>query len=213
MHHVIPKQEIHRSESIDLILFLGDLRRGIVKFRWLLIGMLLLCSVISFAKAWLTDSLQYTCKAVYAVHTEHSAAASDSGLSVYAFFYHDGLANQLSDVFSYAVDSEITQERICADLGLTELSAELSAEFVPRSNMLTLTVTGDDPQMTYDVMQSLVRNYTVVTDAVIGRTQLAEIEAPQLPTSPSNRGVWIIAVFQGLVIGVIADDGTLCTVP
>ena len=88
---------------------------------------------------------------------------------------------------------------------MTELSAEFSAEFVPRSNMLTLTVTGDDPQITYDVMQSLVRNYTAVTDAIIGRTQLAEIEAPRLPTVPSNRGAWFIAMVKGLVIGIIAD--------
>lgn len=191
--------------NIDIQIFLHDIWRGLFKFRWLWAGIFLLFGAVPLVHGILSDTPQYTCSAVYAVHTERSAAASDSGFSVYAFFYHDGLANQLSNVFSYAVASEITHERICADLGLTELSAELSAEFVPRSNMLTLTVTGDDPQITYDVMQSLVRNYTAVTDAIIGRTQLAEIEAPRLPTVPSNRGAWFIAMVKGLVIGIIAD--------
>lgn len=198
---------MHKSDgiNIDIRVFLRDIWRGFLKFRWRLAGIFFLFGAVPFIHGMLLDTPQYTCSAVYAVHTERSAAALDSGFSVYTFFYHDGLANQLSNVFSYAVASEITHERICADLGLTELSAELSAEFVPRSNMLTLTVTGDDPQITYDVMQSLVRNYTAVTDAIIGRTQLAEIEAPRLPTVPSNRGAWILAVFRGLVIGAIAD--------
>ena len=202
--------EIKKENAVaekDITLYLSDFWRGFLKFWWIGVLMGLLLGSVSFYKSYIQYVPVYKSSATFTVHMENDTLTGDGGMSAYSFFYDRTTADQLAIVFPYVMDSNILQERVCRDMNVSVMPATVSVSCVAGTNMLTITTTGSDPQATYDVLLSVIDNYSYVTEYIIGPTQLNVIASPELPTTPINALEWqketVKSVMTGLLIGAV----------
>lgn len=203
MNENVNRREATEEDSIDLLVLLGDLWRGIIKFWWIVVLFALLVGGIQFYRSYIRFEPIYTCSATYTVQTENTNIGGDDNSDAYTFNYNKYNSNQLEDVFPYIVKSDVVTQKVCLELGTEKMPAKISATCVPESNMVTLTAKGTDPELTYATLKSVEKNYSSVSEYIIGRTKLITISEPVLPVSPSNSGAWVSSVAKGAAVGML----------
>ena len=186
----------------DLTFHLSDVWKGFVKFWAIGVALAILFGGIMFYKSYVSFSPVYRASATFTVHTENATLSGDGGLSAYSFYYDRGTADHLASVFPYVIQSNILQKRVCEDLGTTHMPASISASCVSGTNMVTLTSTGSDPEMTYKVLLSVIDNYPYVTEYMIGNTRMIMIAEPEIPETPINTLSWRSSTAKGALTGL-----------
>ncbi len=183
--------------------YFSDFWRGFVKFWW--IGAL--CAILlgggMFYKSYTSYVPQYTASATFTVYTQNAVLSGDGGMSAYSFYYDRGSASQLASVFPYVLKSEILQKQVCRELNVDKMPASVSVTCVDETNMITLTTTGKDPQLTYDTLICVTENYSKVSEYIIGQTKLVMITPATVPTEPSNSFSWHRDTLSGVFLGVL----------
>ncbi len=144
----------------------------------------------------------YSSYVTFTVHTQE-IGISGVGMTSYTFSYNRATANQLSTTFPNIIKSNILQDVICNDLGITYLPVTLSASSVSGTNMFTITAEGADPQLTYDILLSVIKNYPIVADYVIGNTDLEILSEPAVATAPSNYPDYKSEIIKGAGAGIV----------
>lgn len=182
----------------DVTLYLSDFWRGFVKFWWVGIVLGLVFGVVALYIGYVTFIPEYEVSATFTVHTENNTLADDA----YAYYYNRSTANELATVFPHVFQSRLLSNRVCKDLGIEAMPAEVSAKCVSGTNMITLTTTGKDPQVAYDVLLSVIDNYSYITEYIIGPTRLVSLSPPEVPSEPSNELVWYTVVLNGMLVGL-----------
>lgn len=206
----ISKNDQNTVSSEEIVtIYLSDLWRGFVKFWWLLALLMFLCGGAMFYRSYIRYTPMYRATATFAVHTENAVLQGESGLSAYSFYYDRNTADQFASVFPYILQSNILQQQVREDLGLSYMPASVSASVVSGTNMVTLTTTGTNPQLIYDVLLAVLDNYSTVSEYIIGRTKLVMITTPQVPTAPYNTHAWKTTTMKGLLIGFVLGAGLI----
>ena len=195
------------SSEQSITIYLSDLWRGFVKFWWVIAILMLLFGGFMFYRGYIRFTPIYKSSVTFTVHTENATLEGESGISAYSFYYDRNTADQLANVFPYVLQSNILQKQVCEDLGLEYMPASVSVSCVPGTNMVTLTTTGTDPQLTYDVLIAVLDNYSTVSEYIIGRTKLIIITEPQVSKVPSNTHSWKSGTKKGILVGFILGIG------
>ena len=205
-------ENIRKTASSDeeITIYFSDFWRGFVKFWWIIALLAILFGGMMFYRSYIRYSPLYKASATFAVHTENPVLEGENGVSAYSFYYNRTSADYLEKVFPYILQSNILQKQVCEDLDVSYMPASVSATCVAGSNMVTLTTTGANPQLTYDVLLSVTENYSSVAEYVIGRTKLVMITEPQVPQTPSNTYAWKQTTLKGVLIGMAL--GVCCIV-
>lgn len=194
-------QKKSSAEEPELIeIQFHEIFRAFAKFWWLCLLLIVLCGGIMFYKSYICFTPTYQSSVTFTVQTQEPGV-SGMGITSYSFSYNRAATNQLSSTFPTIIKSNILQDVICNDLGLSYFPCTLSASSVSGTNMFTITATGYDAQLTYDVLQSVIKNYPAVAEYVIGNTVLNILNESELPTSPSNRFAYRRQVLKGALIG------------
>ncbi len=193
--------------TVDIRVWFSDIWRGAVKFGWVAVALAVLFGGVQFYRSYICFVPSYQSTATFTVQTENEVLSGDSGVSAYSFYYDRETADQLATVFPSIVSNEVLKKQVCADLDVKRMPAAVSATCVTGTNMITLTAEGDDPQLTYDTLLSVIDNYSSVADYIIGRTKLVMINEPVVATEPSNSNAWIMSVFYACVVGFILGVG------
>ncbi|MGN0299320.1 MAG: polysaccharide biosynthesis tyrosine autokinase [Lachnospiraceae bacterium] len=81
------------------------------------------------------------------------------------------------------LNSSIMKKKVQQDLGLANLNMEASASVIAETNLLTLTVTADSPQLAYKSIRSIMNNYSSLSESVLGNNILEVLKEPQVPLS------------------------------
>lgn len=165
--------------------------------------MALLLGAVQFYRFYIRFSPSYSVSATFTVHMGNDTLSADGSISSYSFDYDKTMADQLAVVFPYVMQSNIVQERVCKDLGVPLMPAAVEVTCIAGTNMITITTTGTDAQMTYDVLLSVIDNYSYVTEYIIGPTKLVMISSPEVPTEPDNAVVWKEETAIGILIGLL----------
>lgn len=117
------------------------------------------------------------------------------------------LASTLSVSFDYLINNEVFYEIIKQDIGLDYMPSIITISAVEDTNILSIIVSGSDPEMNLNVINSVMANYSSVAEFVLGDTELTVLEEPTLNDVPLNPYSPISAVvkfvFIGFVLGVI----------
>lgn len=196
-----PVNKNNNGSSVELRIFLGDIWRGVRKFGWVVAALAVLLGGVQFYRSYTSFVPAYNVSATFTVHTENEVLTGDNGIAAYSFYYDRETADQLATVFPHIISNQILRTKVCNDLGVTSMPASVSAKCVQGTNMVTLTATGTDPQMTYDTLLSVIDNYPELADYIIGRTKVVMINEPSVPEKPSNEGAWIASVSRAVLIG------------
>jgi len=193
------------EENARIELYISDLWRGFVKFWWICLSLSLIFAIAMFSFSYLSFTPRYTASATFTVQTQDVNASGDA-VSSYSFYYNRTTAAQLSDTFPFILESNLLQETICEDLGVSKMPATISASTVTETNMFTMKAVGTDAQATYDTLVSAIENYPQVAEYVIGSTKLTMISEPVLPTTPSNSRSYlkrtVFAAGFGFLLGI-----------
>lgn len=174
-------------EDISLTSILRDLLRNIL---------LIALSALIFAGGFYivkneTFKPQYKSEATFLVSTRDGSFDAYSNLST---------TIQLNQVFKMILDSDALKEAVKTDLGLTELDATITAANVEETNLLVLSVVAPTPSDSYKILCSVIKNYPIFSNEVMGNAVMDVFEAPSVPTKPINS----VGGFKWAVIGFMA---------
>lgn len=185
-----------------IFVYFGDFFKGFKKFWWVIIVCAIIIGGFKFVDTQRQYVPLYTSKATFTVSTQQNTS-SVNGISAYSFFYDSSTVNQLVKTFPYIMGSNVLRDSICEDLEIESIPVDLKVSSDTGSNMFTLTATGRDPKMTYDVLLSAVENYPAAAKYVVGNVKLKMITTPDVATKPSNSADSLKQGGKGLGIGAI----------
>ena len=189
------------TNEIDTLALLRDFLRSFRRLWW----MTALLAAILAVGALLYGISSY--KPMYKTEATFTVETYNTTQSGYTFFYDNQTAAQMALTFPYLLDSDLLLDRVRADLGVQFLNGAPSAKVINNSNLFTLSVTSQDPQAAYDILQSLNKNYPAVAEYVIGKTQLNMIDYPQFPSMPYNSTQHLRSAAIGALIGFFIGVG------
>lgn len=119
---------------------------------------------------------QYTTSATFVV-APRNGSASYSSL---------GTASSMASSFQKIVESTAMQDIICTRLEVDEIDADIQASIAEGTNLLELRVTSDSPRDSFDIMETILDNYSDITLYTVGDIVLNILQNPSVPFSPDN---------------------------
>ncbi len=198
------ENEINTSNSTESqeskgVVLLSDLWKGFQKYWWMVVISCVVVSVVMFVKSYSAFNPRYEVSATFTVNTQILSLTGE-GIPSFSAVYDNATATNLEDTFPYIISSNILYEAICSDLDIMYVPVTFSAKAISSTNMFTLTATGSEPQMTYDILVSAMKNYPSVAKYLVGNVRLVVITDPILPTEPVNKFTYADAL-KGFLIG------------
>ncbi|MGN0443422.1 MAG: AAA family ATPase [Acutalibacteraceae bacterium] len=193
---------IEKEGGLFSSIYLSDIWKGIRKFWWVCIILIAAFGGYRFYNSYVKFVPSYSCSATFTISTQKSTL-TDGGISVYSFYYDANTAAQLSDTFPYILGSNLLHDAIKEDLKIEYIPVSLSASSVTNSNMFTMTAKGSDPQLTYDILMSAIKNYPDVARYVVGNIKFTMITEPKVPATPVNKLAYKDDTFMGAAVGFL----------
>ena len=121
---------------------------------------------------------EYTSKATLVV----SAKGSGTGRS----YANLTTTSEMAEVFSNVFSSSVLKKRIVEELGLQGANFAISAQTIPETNLLVISVSGKKPQIVYQAICGAIEHYADVSEYVFSNAVLDVMEMPEVPLYPSN---------------------------
>ena len=172
-------KELEKIGLLYLTTLLDDMWRGFKKFFWLLFLFVGIGGGLFYFRASRSYTPSYTAYTSFVIRAKTVYGYSQT--------YSDRTtAEQMSKTFPYILSSGALEQVVLEDLGLERMPAVISAVSTADTALFTLNVTASDPQVAYDVLQSVIENYPKVAEYIIGATQLTQMDESGVPTEPSN---------------------------
>ena len=137
---------------------------------------------------------QYKSEATFLVSTRDGSFDAYSNLST---------AIQLNQVFKMILDSNALKEAVKTDLGMTELDATITATNVAETNLLVLSVVAPTPRDSYQILCSVIKNYPIFSNEVMGNAVMDVFDAPSVPTAPINSVGGLKWAVIGFLLGAV----------
>ncbi len=189
----------NETQKIHLEVFV----KSFFRFWWVCLICAVLLGAFAFYRSYVQFRPVYKSSVTFTVQTQWSGSSSEGGVDAYSFSYNRAAASQLSSSFPSIIKSNILQDIVCNDLRLSYFPCSLSASSVSGTNLFTITASGSNPELTYSVLLSVIKNYPVVAEYVIGNTQLIILNEPVLPTEPANRFDYRSQILRYAFFGVL----------
>lgn len=119
----------------------------------------------------------YTSSAIFAVMSKTGSGNSYNNVTA---------ASSMASDFSSILQSDLLKKKVCEDIGVDSYEATTSATVIDETNLLTLSVTSSSPQLTYKIIQSIIKNYSSVTQYVSNNAVMEVLQAPNIPAGGNN---------------------------
>lgn len=161
------------AQQIDLISMLKDIAK-----QWLTI-LLLSLSAALIADMWICATYQPE----YKTSTTFVVTAKGMNSNIYQNL---SSTKDLAQQFTEILGSNVLKKKVAQDLGMNSLNVETSAEVVPETNLITLSVKAGTAAESYKVLQSIMENYNTVSDYAIKNVIIETIQHPSVAMSPIN---------------------------
>ena len=196
--------------EIDLIPFLKDLMREVRRYCILLLAVMLLFGGVFYYFGGRKRSSGYT---AYSTFTVEPAQA--------VIFPLTNQKNQAAALVGKMLPSMLSSDAMMSivkeDLGYAQserLPASISASVVANTNLVKVSVSASDAQLAYDVLQSVLRRSTIITDAAIGTVQKTVVDESGVPerrgvSTGNGKKAAAAGLILGLIVGLAALVGKL----
>ena len=136
-----------------------------------------------------------------AMFTVSSGYSSDDILS-YSYYYDNEAAKQLAAAFPYMLGTDVMNELVRNELGVSYINGSIKAEAVADTNLFVLTVTSSDPQDAYDILEAVIASYPRVALYMVDYSQVIMKSEPTVPTAPYNSFSWKGSAVKGGILGL-----------
>lgn len=177
------------DEKIDITGLVIDFFQGIKKLWWLIIVLTLFFSVKTYFGTSSSYIPQYVASATATVSSMTGTSAGD-----------------MAKVFPYILTSGVLKDVVAEDLGLEYMPGNLNVEADEDTNLLTISVSAGDPQVAYNTLASVLKNYPEVAKFVVGETKLVVLDETGIPSDVQReevmRGSYKRGALKGFLIGM-----------
>lgn len=136
-----------------------------------------------------------------AMFTVSSGYSSDDILS-YSYYYDNEAAKQLAAAFPYMLGTDVMNELVRNELGVSYINGSIKAEAVADTNLFVLTVASSDPQDAYDILEAVIASYPRVALYMVDYSQVIMKSEPTVPTAPYNSFSWKGSAVKGGILGL-----------
>lgn len=191
------RTEYYEENQIDIFKIIAGCISHARRIWWLLAVVMCISVVLNVFNEKRTYNEQYLASASFIVSTGGNNSSSVSS------YYNRVTLTQLGASFPYVLMSGILHDIVAEDMGLTGVPGSISASVLEETNLFQINVTANDPQMAYDILQSVIKNYPQVAKYVFGDTTFHMIDETGVPNRPLEDPDYKGAVTQGLLIGFI----------
>ena len=113
-------------------------------------------------------------------------------MAVFGFnerYWNDRIFCSQDVIFPFILTSDALKSIVIEDMGYSDqetFPADIEASVVKDTNLVTLKVKSDEPQIAYDTLRSVLRNYPSISDVAIGEVTLKQMDESGFPTEPAN---------------------------
>lgn len=163
---------------------LSDIRRNV----WLIF----MAGCVAFMGIYIAQrsaySPRYTSSATLAVRVRSETSSTIGNLSVSA---------DTAVIYAAVFQGESMKALAAQSLGLDEFPGEVTASVVSEINLMTVSVTADDPELAYYLLKAILSVYPQISDAIFSNTVIDVIESPHMPEEASNQ---LSVMYQGALI-------------
>ncbi len=146
--------------------------------RWLLI---LLVVVFAGTCSYIWSDIRYVPQ--YKTTTTFVATSTSATSTVYSNL---SAANSVASVFQDLLNSSLLRKEILQQIGTDSFNGTISANVIAETNLLTVTVTDNDPRTAFLVAQAIIDHHHLVTGLVVDGVSLEVLQKPVVPSAPSN---------------------------
>lgn len=155
-------------------------------------------AVLFALRAKMNYTPMYQSRAMFTVSSGYS---SDDILS-YSYYYDNEAAKQLAAAFPYMLGTDVMNELVKNELGVSYINGSIRAEAVADTNLFILTVTSSDPQDAYDILEAVIASYPRVALYMVDYSQVIMKSEPTVPTAPYNSFSWKDSAVKGGILGL-----------
>ena len=180
------------QEQIDITSFLNDAIHRLRSFWWVILLLTVLLGALSYYRTSTHYSPSYTAEMTVSVEAVNGNLYSNKNT-----------AEQMGVVFPYILTSGALSDVIAREMGMTGVPGSIQVSSIKGTNLVTISVTGYDPELTYRVLQSVLKNYPQVSQFVVGQTKLTVVDDGGIPTDTGKTSVLRGSLKKGAVIGFL----------
>ncbi len=180
-------------EKLDITAFVDAFLHSLRKLWIAVLVLMVALGAFSFFRTRDTYVPAYKAEATVAIYDATSSANPRS-------------AAQLGTVFPYILTSGVLKDVIMEDLGVKALPANIKVTNVEGTNLVTISVSSSDPDLSYKTLLSIIRNYPKVAEYVVGYTTIEIVDNSGVPSDSGKtvavRGNAVRGAAMGLVLGL-----------
>ena len=168
--------------EIDLYQLIADLWNGLLRNGWLYVALMSIVGTIVFFAARMSYSPYYEAYTTFTVNTVSTVSYNSRNQK-------NTVTNKMGKIFPYILTSDALKSIVIEDMGYSDpetFPAEITASVVKDTNLVTLRVKSSDPQIAYDTLRSVLRNYPSISDVAIGEVTLKQMDESGFPNKPAN---------------------------
>ena len=168
--------------EIDLFQLIVDIRNGLKRNGWLYLAVMSIIGTIAFFAARMLYSPYYEAYTTFTVNTVSTVSYNSRNQK-------NTVTNKMGKIFPYILTSDALKSIVIEDMGYSDpetFPAEIEASVVKDTNLVTLNVKSGEPQIAYDTLRSVLRNYPLISDVAIGEVTLKQMDESGFPMEPAN---------------------------
>lgn len=185
-------------EKIDITAMLYMIWNSFRKIWYIFLFIPLIFGMGNYFRVSRTYTPSYTAEATVSVAVFGTDGTTDNNIRT---------AEQLGKVFPYILTSSALKDIIAENMHMSYVPGNISVTNVKGTNLLTIRVSGTDPEKAYDVLQLVIEKYPEVSQHVVGGTKMEIIDDSGVPTDTGKtrtlRGSLKNGVIAGLVLAAI----------
>lgn len=185
-------------EKIDILNLVAALWNGFRRLWPLLAVIVIACTL----RSWLSTSISYT--------PQYVASATVSVTTPGGSYGNIESAQEMAAVFPYVLTSGVLEDVVMNDMGLDYLPGTIDVQAEDGMNMLTISVSSNDPQMAYDMLTSVINKYPEVAEYIFGETKLQILDETGIPSDTRKEVVIRGSYKRGALQGIILSGLILC---
>ena len=175
-------RENTEEREFNLFQLIMDVLDGLQRQGWLYLALISVVGTICFVVAQFCYKPYYEAYTTFTVNTVSTVNYNSRSQKNNATY-------RMGQVFPYILTSDALRSLVMEDMGFDEkqgMPAEILASVVNDTNLVTLKVRSEDPQIAYDTLRSVLRNYPSISDLAIGDVKLKQMDESGFPAEPAN---------------------------
>lgn len=164
---------INGKKSIHPMLMIWELLRRL----WVVVLVAIIVSSCTYVASSVAYKPEYQTKTTFVVSVRDGANSVYSNLTA---------AKNLAGSFSEILDSDVMRKLVSKELGIDNISGDISAKVINETNILEMRVTAGSPREAYLITRATLNNYGPLAETALKNIALDILQEPTVPVAASN---------------------------